>query len=211
MGSRNPSHDGQAQPRTPSVLMRLSVGFKDAGEGVLGDTDARVLDLELELGIGIDNTDHDTPTAWSKADCVRAEVDKKLVESLLVSGVCEIGSATLPLQYDARFLGLGMELLDDASGELRQVERLAIDLNSSPKPRQLDDLVRESKQALTTLSDDVRQSLLFLREGAGRPGVKEVNRAADGGERRSQLMGDRRKELLLRLIDLTEPAGHRVE
>jgi hypothetical protein len=75
MSGRNPSYDGQAEAGAPSVLMGLPVGLKNAREGVIGDTDTRVLDLQFELGTGIDHTDRDTPAAWSKADRVRSEID----------------------------------------------------------------------------------------------------------------------------------------
>ena len=134
------------------------------------------------------------------------------MEPLLVAAVREVRPETLALQGDTRLLGPGVELVDDAVHEPRQIERLAVELHEPrAQARHLEDLVDEPEQALGALRDDVHEAFLLLRERAGDTVAEEVGGAADRRERRPELVRDGREELPLRLLHLAQLARHRVE
>src|SRR6266850_280822 len=186
---RDAPHDRQAQAGTASILVCLSVGVEDARQRIGGDAHARVLDLELELWARVDDPYDDAPAARGKADRVGAEVDHELIEPFLVAEVREVRPVALALQSDTRLLGLRVKLLDDAVHELREVERLTVELHEPGlEARHLQDLIGEPEQPLGAQRDDVGEALLPLRERAGSALVQDVDGAADRRERRPELV-----------------------
>src|SRR2546426_48662 len=105
VGVHDAAHDRQAQARAAPLAVSLAVGLEDVRQRIGGDADARVLDLELELRAGVDQSHDDAPPARGEADRVGAEVDDQLVEALLVAAIRKVRSEALALEGDARLLG----------------------------------------------------------------------------------------------------------
>src|SRR5882724_2861194 len=212
VGVRDAPHDRQAQAGAAPISVCLPIGVEDARQDIGGDSNDRVLDLEVELRARVDDPHDDASAARGKADRVGAEVDHELVEPFLVAEVCEVRPVALALEGDTRLLGLWVKLLDAAGHERREVKRLTVELHEpGAEARHLEDLIGEPEQPLGALSDDAGETPLLLRERAGSALVKEVDGAADRRERRAELVGDRREELALRLLHLAQLARHRVE
>src|SRR6266850_485930 len=156
VGLGDPSDDRESQPRAAALAVRLAIGVEDVGESIGGDADAGVLDLKLELRARVDDAGDDAPAARREPDRVGSQVDDQLVKPLFVTPVHEVDAETLALEGHPRLRGARVELLEGAVHELRQVERLSLNLHEPGlQPRHLEDLVHEPQQASRALPDDV--------------------------------------------------------
>src|SRR4029450_1655546 len=71
---RDTAHDGQTEARTASFPMRLAIGLEDVRQRIGGDTDAGVLDLQLELRARVDHARDDATAGLREANGVGAQV-----------------------------------------------------------------------------------------------------------------------------------------
>src|SRR5262249_9263911 len=90
--------DGQSESRAATRPMGLPIGVEDVRQRVSGNSDAGVLDLELELRPGVDHPHDDSPARPREPDRVGAEVDDHLMEPLAIAIVGEARSKTLELE-----------------------------------------------------------------------------------------------------------------
>jgi len=70
--------------------VRLPIGVENGGERRRGNPDTSVLDLQLNLRPGVDDTDDDAPPARREADGVGAQVHHELVQPLRVAEIGEV-------------------------------------------------------------------------------------------------------------------------
>jgi hypothetical protein len=192
--------------------MRLTVRVEDVGQSMSRNTDTVILNDDLEFVGRVDDLHDDAPPARRKTNRVGAEVDHKLVEPVWVADVGELRSVTLPLESDPCLIRLWVKLFNDAIHKRCEIERLPIDVYESRSgPRDVQDVFDELEKSFGALPDDFRQTLLTARQWAGIAAMKELHGATNRRQRRPQLVCDHRKEFLLRLLDLAQLPGHRVE
>ena len=159
--------------------MGLPVGIEDCRERIRRNTYASVLHLELELRVRVDHSDNDAPTPRGKADRIRSEVDDELVKALLVAEIREVSTIALPLQSDTSLLGLGVQLLDDAVYEPREVDRSPVKLTEpGTKTRHFEDLIGKAEQTLGALRDDASEALLIRCERVRSALMQQVDGAS---------------------------------
>ena len=176
------------------------------------DPDAGVLDLDLELGAGGDHPGDHAPAPWGEANGVGDQVDDHLEQPVLVAQARELVAGLLALQDDAGLVGPRPELVHGARDDRSELEPRPLDRQDArAQARDLQDLVHEPEQAIRAGRDDLDEPPLPVGERTGDALAQEVGALADGGERRPQLVGDRREELLLRPLEASELEGHRVE
>lgn len=173
MSVRDASHDGEAQTRAASVVVRLTVRVEDVRQSSRGNADTVILDHNLEFRGRVDDLHDDATPARGKADRVGAEVGHELVEPFSIAHVSELRSVALALEGDTRLGGLGMKLFDDAIYERCEIERLPIELyEPRAEAGHLEDFFDEPEKALGALADDVCQTLLTVRERTGSAPMK---------------------------------------
>ena len=96
--------------------------------------------------------------------------------------------------------------------DLVEVEAHPLDReHTRPQPRDFEDLVDEPQEPVRARRDDLDQPPLLVVERTRDPVAQEVRAFTDRRERRAQLVGHRREELLLGVLHPPELPGHRAE
>src|SRR5262249_35682236 len=124
-----------------------------------------------------------------EGDGVGAEVQQGLVQPLLVAETREISAVLLALQVHSHLRRLRVELLENSSHELDEVDGLAIELRElSAQARHLEDLVGKTEQTVGALRDDIGETPLATGQGIGGAPLQELDGAADRRQRGAQLV-----------------------
>ena len=128
-------------------------------------------------------------------DGVGNQVRERPGELDLVSGH-DVGGGSAAVEGHAFFRGLNREELDDAPDDGLQVHGLTLHRDRhGARPREIEEALRDVGEPLDVLMGDVEETSQLGIEPLG-PLREHLDRHAQRGERRAELVGERRHEVL---------------